>query len=381
MTKHAHSPELTVLEALRDLPVPAQDPDAAAAQRLRVLNHLEQLEPPSGAWGRKWFWGAGVGAAAAGLFVAAWYIVPLMSGRTARSTAALPDADATAEVIRTDRTAGTELRSPAGVVIAVAPATSLRFLSAEVGSERVELLEGTLRLVVPPRNWLSPFSVITPDATVEVHGTRFSVTVRRGRLQPIRTEVRVDEGKVLVSDHRTETLLTAGGYWSSGETEGTGRAPKAGSGPTIPSSAPSRAGSASLVPTSAPEGNSSPVLALSPERPPQGVQGSVLDLPSEAPTKREPTEDDSAGPQVTSPPPSVGEGPPKASGPSTLAEENRLYAAAMAAKRAGRDADVVEHLERLLVRFPKSQLAPNARHERSRAKDRLRGAGRGQPDR
>lgn len=57
--------------------------------------------------------------------------------------------------------------------------------------------------------------------------------------------------------------------------------------------------------------------------------------------------------------------------PSSLADENRLFQAAMDAKRRGDDRAVVATLDQFLSRYPASPLAANARVERFRALKRL----------
>ncbi len=74
--------------------------------------------------------------------------------------------------------------------------------------------------------------------------------------------------------------------------------------------------------------------------------------------------------------PAFDRGAPSSSGApraprSDLAEQNRLYEAAMAAKRRGDDAAAVSKLDSLLSRWPDSPLAEEARRERARAAARI----------
>jgi ferric-dicitrate binding protein FerR (iron transport regulator) len=93
-----------------------------------------------------------------------------------------------------------------GVELALGPASKARVRPAE-RSQYVELMRGTVSLDVPPLPAGSTFSVVTPDATVTVHGTRFSVSYSATSL----TCVQVREGKVSVARRdRAPELLVAG---------------------------------------------------------------------------------------------------------------------------------------------------------------------------
>ena len=52
--------------------------------------------------------------------------------------------------------------------------------------------------------------------------------------------------------------------------------------------------------------------------------------------------------------------------PSTLAEQNDLFAAALAARRRGDLGEAIHWLDRLIARYPKGQLIDSARAERQR---------------
>ena len=58
--------------------------------------------------------------------------------------------------------------------------------------------------------------------------------------------------------------------------------------------------------------------------------------------------------------------------PSTLAEQNDLFAAALAARRRGQIDEAVRWLDRLIARYPKGQLISSARAERQRLLDQRR---------
>jgi len=58
-----------------------------------------------------------------------------------------------------------------------------------------------------------------------------------------------------------------------------------------------------------------------------------------------------------------------------LAEQNRLFQASLDARKAGDDGRVVALLDELLARFPDTELGPEARLSRLRARERLRAGG------
>ncbi|MBN2194502.1 MAG: FecR domain-containing protein [Polyangiaceae bacterium] len=105
----------------------------------------------------------------------------------------------------------------------------------ELGSrivERVRLHEGSVRCVVPPLGASRQFSVVTPDATVVVHGTVFGVEVDPDPHAAPRTCVTVEDGVVTVR-HRTGIVrLAAGGSWGCGDPTPTGEALE--EGPPVP---------------------------------------------------------------------------------------------------------------------------------------------------
>ncbi len=169
----------------------------------------------------------------------------------------------------------------------------------------VNLATGYIRCRVPHLADGHTFSVITPDATVVVHGTVFRVTVS-GKAGATETCVRVDEGVVGVQTAAGETAIAANQSWGCAPEE----LPAA---PRAPSSSKS--------------------------------------LPSPAsPTAKE---------RVTEPT-KVQAG--------TLDEENRLFQAGLSAERQGdaRGAGVL--FERLVSRYPDSPLASDARRALARVK-------------
>jgi len=214
----------------------------------------------------------------------------------------------------TPPTASAELRLASATEVDVAPASEVSISrkrpSPEVFEERVRLRTGSVALAVPKLGTSGRVSVETRDALVEVHGTRFSVRVVAEAPGVEFTEVSVREGRVLVRAAGQSRMLGAGDSFST-------RAPA----PATPALAP-------------------PV----PEPPPAQVT-------PEKKTRRA---------EARRPAPS----------PSELAEQNRLLEAAELAQRGGMPRLAVERLERLIRRYPDSELAHNARVERFRVLER-----------
>jgi hypothetical protein len=164
----------------------------------------------------------------------------------------------------------------------------------------VRLENGTIRCRVPHLSEGERFSVITPDATVVVHGTVFSVAVA-GATGATQTCVRVEEGVVSVHAPSGETRLLGSQSWGC-------VARTADTGPSAPDSP-------------------SPGASAKPERPPL---------------------------------PRVAVDPARLT-PGTLDEENRLFQSGLAAERRGDQTAAAESFELLLSRNPHSPLAADAR--------------------
>jgi ferric-dicitrate binding protein FerR (iron transport regulator) len=160
------------------------------------------------------------------------------------------------------------------------------------------------------------FLITTPDAEVEVKGTRFEVAVgpEPSTCAPhVRTRVTVQEGLVAVRFRAGEVQLAAGATW--------------------PACGPEKAAS------------SDEPAAVSPAPARQaktGVPRAAVAMPPVAPR------------------------PAPATPASTLAEQNDLFAAALAASRRGDTAEALDWLDRLLARYPNGQLVDSARAERRR---------------
>jgi len=167
----------------------------------------------------------------------------------------------------------------------------------------LHLTRGAIRCRVPHLAEGRRFSVITPDATVVVHGTTFRVTLE-GPTGAMKTCVRVEEGVVGVVGTGGETRLEASQSWGCDE-------------PTADvKNAPSELG----TPAS--------------RRERRAPSGSSVD----------PAHSDSTHSER-----------------GTLDEENRLFQAGLAAERAGEARRAATSFDLLLSRYPQSPLANEAR--------------------
>jgi hypothetical protein len=209
-----------------------------------------------------------------------------------------------------------------GAEVRLSGGTELTVSALVSGADELVLDRGRVDLTVPKLGLGHTLSVTTPDSTVTVRGTRFSVEVVIEESHPV-TSVTVTQGSVWVRQGDARLVLEAGSRWSS-------RAPQP--------SAPSAASAANAAPTAV----SSPALTHAEVAP-----GKLTSPGSASPT-----------PDPVSPP---------AADASTLAQENDLYAAASRASREGNEALALSSLNSLLSRYPNSPLAQNARVDRFRA--------------
>lgn len=219
--------------------------------------------------------------------------------------------------------ASAELRLSSSTELSVAPGSEVKISrqrpSPEVFEERVRLRAGSVALAVPKLGTRGKVSVETRDALVEVHGTRFSVQVVQEAPGVEFTEVKVREGRVLVRAAGQSRMLGAGDSFST-----------------------------------------------RPPAPAAKVTHVTEPLPPAVPDKAVSDKDASVkkGRKATA------RRPARAPSPSELAEQNRLLEAAELAQRGGMPTLAVERLERLIARYPESELAHNARVERFRVLER-----------
>jgi hypothetical protein len=223
---------------------------------------------------------------------------------------------------------GDEVRTPAEsgtrIVLADGAEAALeaksRLVLGRSGADALELLAGELTVTVPKLVPPRTFAVRTPDARVVVHGTRFVVTILEAPAKP-RTRVRVIEGKVGVEYRGVVADLVVGQTWPAAPqkeqaTGATVREPPSSTAAAQPA-APIRSADSRSSPGAASQKGAAPVSA------------------------------------------------------AALAEQNRLFSAAVAESRRGDDARAIALIDELLARYPSSPLLPEARVERFRALKRL----------
>ncbi len=222
--------------------------------------------------------------------------------------------------------AGERLRSDAlpialtgadGTTLEVGPSSELQLVRVDM--ERwFRLARGAVSAHVSKLKAGERFVVVTPDAEVEVRGTRFQVTVAppdEACGQGVVTRVAVSEGVVVVRSLGQEVRIDAGRHWPLG--------------------CPERA---------------VPAVPPAPER----VAVSVRHTPAHASPVR--------GESAESVP------------PSTLATENDIFSAALKAERAGDRREAVELLDVLLARFPGSPLKQSAESARAKLSEPIQPA-------
>jgi hypothetical protein len=347
MTERKHRVE-DLLESMGRMVVPV--PDESEAERERMIDALNQRldaavpkRRGSGSVGQRWVFVA----AAAALCVAA--SVAFAHFRHAEPGAEVASAQPPRENLfkRGDalHTDARETRTGTlenGAEVRLAGDTELTVSALVPGTDELVLDRGRVDLIVPKLASGHTLSVTTPDSTVTVRGTRFSVEVALEGAHAI-TSVEVTQGSVWVREGDTRLVLEAGSHWSS--------------------RAPDRA-----APLADPvEHAASPAASVTPGVA-QGPASSVSTPHAEvtAPKAAAAVGASQGRPEAPAAP---------ALESSTLGQENDLYAAASRAARDGNDALAISDLNGLLSRFPSSPLAQNARVDRFRALNR---SGRGQ---
>ncbi len=125
--------------------------------------------------------------------------------------------------LRTLDNAAVTVETIAGVRLNLAATSTLLMTDSNASAlaSRVTLTEGSVDVKVPKLGPNRQFSVLTPTATITVHGTAFSVEVNKGANQPSRTCVRLREGVVSVlADNREERLVAPATWGCGGAAEG-----------------------------------------------------------------------------------------------------------------------------------------------------------------
>ena len=338
------------MRAWREAAVPGTDSDVSTNRDARSIDALEDAirAIPSISLGRqpKYRSFAVLFAAAAlvSLVIGVVHFQPLAPHRTASTNpieSTLRAESSTALVIRNGATrfvepgtsaslqagdevsVGTggqaELKLPSAAIVKIASATRVRVRDLN-SDENIDLVRGAVSLSVPKLQPPHALSVFTPDARVAVHGTRFRVTVVDG-VPSVTTEtsVAVTEGEVAVVVPTGHIILRTGQNWRSSEP--TSISPASPASPTVQGN-PQASASTDRATRSTPK----PIAGTS-----------VPSQPAESQTTME-----------------------------ALAEQNRLYRAALAARHVGDEKGAVTLLSELLDRFPQSP-ASSGSSQRTRA--------------
>lgn len=210
------------------------------------------------------------------------------------------------------------LTTAEGVRVELSAQTRVGLDELNAGSGwRLRLHRGQVACEVPKLTGKKSFSVVTPDAEVIVHGTRFTVATDGA------TCVRVSEGRVEVRSNGAQTFLTPGQQWGCVE------APKLG------------------VVEAGPVENAPPTTGTSVATAPR--------LGRRGPSARAEADKSAHALSTTS------------GGGSTLALESELVARALSAERRGEVNTARELYRQFLERYPQSPMAPEAHRGLSRA--------------
>ena len=318
------------LAAFSDRPTPVSDAETRALRRERIVARMaEVLEEAPSARRLHFGWPVAAGAlalaAGAALVVGRWVTshpetMALRSAELHGSVLCQQRAGdswvacakpADAKGLRTLDQGRAELETGAGVHLELGSLGTLGLTEIEPArtSTSVTLQQGRLAVRVPHLGAGRAFSVVTPSATVVVHGTAFVVEVTKANDGQTRTCVRVTEGTVSVRHAGGERWVSAIGSWGCDDSQ--------------TSTASERTASAAP--------------------------------PSEAESPMSPN-----SPRVTAGP----------SERSTLGVEARLLQTALGAERRG-DFDLAEKtLSSLLSTYPNSVVAPDARAALARVRHR-----------
>jgi hypothetical protein len=227
------------------------------------------------------------------------------------------------DVVVTGASAAGSVRLSETTSIDLAASTRLSLRSPVGPAERVHLSEGHIAVRVDAEEHRDDkLRVETPDATVVVVGTVFTVDVSaRDRRAEGFTDVAVVRGAVRIEQEgRTVAAVRAGETWSS---------------------RPQRAERSLSERAQAPDGAEAPPPAPSPA---------------------------SVGTPRRGKPGVSTEGPEGPASSGTLALENDLFQRALEARNAGNVEEAVLRFEELVRRFPESPLVGEARAERGRAR-------------
>lgn len=119
--------------------------------------------------------------------------------------------------LRTLDRASVAVESVSGVRLRLDAFTTLSIGdSLESAASRVTLSEGNLDVNVPTLAPNHRFSVLTPNATLSVQGSSFTVEVKKSANQPHQTCVRLREGTISIHTVGRDQDLVAPGSWGCG---------------------------------------------------------------------------------------------------------------------------------------------------------------------
>jgi hypothetical protein len=258
-----------LLRAFVEQPVSPLPPDEATRLREQITRSLEQHRDRRavlrGRWERRRPWL--LFAAAACLPILVWAAASRLHGGAGRRADAARVTSLAGQVeiarrdvsgsiataadallgpedeLRTGQDASARASLPNGAVVDVGPDARMRFSATSEGAgdgvtvrDRVELVAGRIQVQVPRLPAGDELRVQTVDATVVVHGTKFSVErIAPQGTRPGGTRVAVTEGIVSVDTNQGRRTLTAGMELATPEV------PEAPVAPVTPASVPASA--------------------------------------------------------------------------------------------------------------------------------------------
>ena len=231
---------------------------------------------------------------------------------------------ASGQRIETPSDGGASLRLSTGTSMDLAGSTSFR-VDSQGSTERFSLQQGELSAHVAKLSPGQRFIIATPDAEIEVRGTRFRVHVLNGAEAcgaGSRTRLEVSEGIVEVRALGTTVNVTAGEHWPIDCMD------------AEPTHAPPPA--------------------------PLGVSRAASNASTE------PSHTEAARPVAMPSPEHVSPAPAAAERASELTQQNDLFAEGVALRRQGDVVGALRAYQSLIARFPASPLAENALVERMR---------------
>jgi hypothetical protein len=117
--------------------------------------------------------------------------------------------------LRTLDQSGVTVETASGVTLSVEASSTLRIADPGVPSlaNQVMLSEGLVDVRVPKTSSSQQFAILTPHATITARGTAFSVDVAKRGSQTVHTCVRLREGALSIASNGHEDQLVAPANW------------------------------------------------------------------------------------------------------------------------------------------------------------------------